>query len=128
MTNIRYVHVPYMTISTTSNQRFPTSIFIFPLGLLQIGKYEECKDRIMLSTLYDAGRGQQLFLPPHPPPESFTTPKMWNNDNYLLSFFMSFCLKMSMNKTQRQLCKRLAGPFIPFSWSCLVWKRVLLWI
>ena len=32
------------------------------------------------------------------------------------------------NKTQRQLCKRLAGPFIPFSWSCLVWKRVLLWI
>ena len=24
------------------------------------------------------------------------------------------------NKTQRQLCKRLAGPFIPFSWSCLV--------
>ena len=32
------------------------------------------------------------------------------------------------NKTQRQLCKRLAGPFIPFSWSCLVWKRVSLWL
>ena len=32
------------------------------------------------------------------------------------------------NKTQRQLCKRLAGPFIPFSWSCLVWKRVSLWM
>ena len=24
------------------------------------------------------------------------------------------------NKTQRQLCKRLAEPFISFSWSCLV--------
>ena len=33
-----------------------------------------------------------------------------------------------MNKTQRQLCKRLAGPLIPFSWSCLVWKRVSLWL
>ena len=28
------------------------------------------------------------------------------------------------NKTQRQLCKRLAGPFIPFSWS----ERVSLWM
>ena len=45
------IHVPFMTISTTSPQRFPTSIFIFPLGL-QIGKYEECKGRRMLSTLY----------------------------------------------------------------------------
>ena len=89
------IHVQYMTKSTTSNKRFHTSLFIFPLGL-KIGKYEECKDQRMLSTLYDAGRGQQLFLPPHPPPESFTTPKMWNNDNYLLSFFMSFCLKVSM--------------------------------
>ena len=52
------IHVQYMTISTTSNQRFPTSIFIFPLGL-QIGKYEECKDRRMLSTLYDAGAQPQ---------------------------------------------------------------------
>ena len=25
--------------------------------------------------------------------------------------------KSLVNKTQRQLCKRLAGPFIPFSWS-----------
>ena len=32
------------------------------------------------------------------------------------------------DKTQRQLCKRLAGLFIPFSWSCLVWKRVSLWL
>ena len=32
------------------------------------------------------------------------------------------------NKTQRQLCKRLAEPFISFSWSCLVWKRVSLWM
>ena len=31
-------------------------------------------------------------------------------------------------KTQCQLCKRLAGPFIPLSWSCLVWKRILLWM
>ena len=32
------------------------------------------------------------------------------------------------NKTQRQLCKRLGEPLIPFSWSCLVWKRVSLWM
>ena len=32
------------------------------------------------------------------------------------------------NKTQCQLCKRLAGPFIPLSWSFLVWKRVSLWM
>ena len=32
------------------------------------------------------------------------------------------------NKTQCQLCKRLAGPFIPLSWYCLVWKRVSLWM
>ena len=32
------------------------------------------------------------------------------------------------NKTQCQLCKRLAGPFIPLSWSCVVWKRVSLWM
>ena len=31
--------------------------------------------------------------------------------------------RIDLNKTQRQLCKRLAGPFIPFSWSCLVWKK-----
>ena len=41
------IPVPYMTISTTSSQRFHASIFIFPPGL-QIGKYEECKDRRML--------------------------------------------------------------------------------
>ena len=28
------------------------------------------------------------------------------------------------DKTQSQLCERLAGPFIPLSWSCLVCKRV----
>ena len=32
------------------------------------------------------------------------------------------------NKTQCQLCKRVVGPFIPLSWSCLVWKRILLWM
>ena len=55
------IHVQYMTKSTTSNKRFHTSLFIFPLGL-KIGKYEECKDQRMLSTLYDVrGGGQQLF-------------------------------------------------------------------
>lgn len=32
------------------------------------------------------------------------------------------------DKTQCQLCKGLAGPFIPLSWSCLVWRRILLWM
>ena len=32
------------------------------------------------------------------------------------------------NKTQCQLCKRLAAPIIHLSWSCLVWKRVSLWM
>ena len=36
--------------------------------------------------------------------------------------------KFRDNKTQRQLCKRLAGPIIPLYWSCLVWKRVSLWM
>ena len=39
-----------------------------------------------------------------------------------------FFFMPSLNKTQCQLCKRLAGPFIPLSWSCLVWKRILLWL
>ena len=30
--------------------------------------------------------------------------------------------KKKQNKTLCQLWKRLAGPFIPLSWSCLVWK------
>ena len=34
----------------------------------------------------------------------------------------------TLNKTQRQLCKRLAGPFIPFFWYCLIWKRFSLWM
>ena len=38
--------------------------------------------------------------------------------------FPLYVWNRSMNcqkdKTQRQLCKRLAGPFIPFAWSCLV--------
>ena len=33
-----------------------------------------------------------------------------------------------VDKTQCQLCKRLAEPFIPLSWSCLVSKRVSLWM
>ena len=33
-------------------------------------------------------------------------------------------LKVLENKTQCQLCKRLAWQIIPHSWSCLVWKRV----
>ena len=31
--------------------------------------------------------------------------------------------KMFWQDTQCQLCKRLAGPFIPLSWSCVVWKK-----
>ena len=89
------IHVQYMTKSTTSNKRFHTSLFIFPLGL-KIGKYEECKDRRMLSTLYDAGGGNYYSCPSPPTGRLHTTQKMWNNDNYLLSVFMSFCLKMSM--------------------------------
>ena len=36
------------------------------------------------------------------------------------------CLVCSLqrNKTQCQICKRLAWPIIPHSWSGLVWKRV----
>ena len=51
-------------------------------------------------------------------------------DSTILQKVLNFivALILCINKTQRQLCKRLAGPFIPFSWSCLVWKRVLLWI
>ena len=30
------------------------------------------------------------------------------------------------DKTQCQLCKRLAGPIIPLFWSNMVWKRVSL--
>ena len=37
-------------------------------------------------------------------------------------------LKDKENKTQYQLCKRQAGPIIPFCWSCLILKRVSLWI
>ena len=36
--------------------------------------------------------------------------------------------KASINKTQCQLCKRLAGPIIPLSWSGLVWKDVSPWM
>ena len=46
-----------------------------------------------------------------------------------ISLSVPFLIPISThNKTQRQLCKRLAGPLIPFSWSCLVWKRVSLWL
>ena len=31
-------------------------------------------------------------------------------------------------KTQFQLCKRLAGPIIPFSWPNVVWKRISHWM
>ena len=46
----------------------------------------------------------------------------------LTFFILERVVDKHQNKTQRQLCKRLAGPFIPFSWSCLVWKRVSLWM
>ena len=53
---------------------------------------------------------------------------LWENS---LTFQKALCVpvmqRMERNKTQCQLCKRLAGPFIPFSWSCLLWKRVSLW-
>ena len=31
-------------------------------------------------------------------------------------------------KTKCQLCNRLAGPIIPFSWSNVVWKRISHWM
>ena len=37
----------------------------------------------------------------------------------------TFSVTLDVNKTQCQLCKRLAGPFIPLSWSG---KRVTLWM
>ena len=36
--------------------------------------------------------------------------------------------EVERNETQCQLYKRLAGQFIPPSWSCLVWKRHSLWM
>ena len=38
----------------------------------------------------------------------------------LLLCNVSISKSLRMNKTPRHLCKRLDGPFIPFSWSCLV--------
>ena len=52
----------------------------------------------------------------------YSEPSDWPSDGRLTRW------NKRKNKTQCQLCKRLAGPFIPLSWSCLVWKRVSLWM
>ena len=42
----------------------------------------------------------------------------WTVPAILVYLFSTWCVRL--NKTQCQLSKRLAGPIIPFSWSCLV--------
>ena len=43
---------------------------------------------------------------------------------FILFVLQSLVYNLPFNKTQCQLCKRLAGPIIPLSWSCLVCKTV----
>ena len=42
--------------------------------------------------------------------------------------FNQLTIEDKEDKTQCQLCKRLAGPIIPLYWSSVVWKRVSPWM